>query len=725
MKLKITFLYLLSFSLFLGSAKAQQDSLLVVWEDSAEEDTNRLKALHRYYMKNFMYVDMDSAFYYARTEYRYADEKGLDLYRAIGLNSLGQCFLVVGAPDSAIYYFDRAKVLFRTSGDLVGAAGAIINKGIILANLGLPDSAVAQYREGIALCDEIGEVPFKLNALNNIATIRLNQGRFEEAILGFEEVLELCQPIEPKPSIYVGSLLNLGFTLARKGDHGKAISLYHRALKAVDEERSSQFLMAGYNFLGTSYAELGETDNALKYLNLSYEAAEAVGEKSTMATALSMVGKIYENQGSLEQARSVYQRAYKLLEKGQHISVMVQPLIDLGLLDVKQALYDSAIIRLDSALVWAKAIAEEDKEAAVVLGLGQAYFGLGQYEQASSRLLEANQMAAELGDKALLYASAKSLSDYFEKQGDAQRALEFHKQYLLYRDSVNSDENRRTAISREYLYTYEKQALADSLEFARKESLKNLELEKQSAKLAQQRLGLAAVISLALLLIMLAYFIRKGKQRSDDLLHNILPEPVATELKAKGYSEAQRFDEAHILFTDFKDFTQLSEGMNPEDLVAEIDCCFKAFDLIMEDYGVEKIKTIGDAYMAVGGLQASGVEQASKVVSAALRMQEFMLNRKASRLAEGLPFFEMRVGIHSGPVVAGIVGLKKFQYDIWGDSVNTASRIESAGQVGRVNISKRTHEIIAHVSGLKFQSRGLIEIKGKEPQEMWFVEEAD
>jgi class 3 adenylate cyclase len=139
------------------------------------------------------------------------------------------------------------------------------------------------------------------------------------------------------------------------------------------------------------------------------------------------------------------------------------------------------------------------------------------------------------------------------------------------------------------------------------------------------------------------------------------------------------------------------------ELVGELNHCFKGFDAIMEKYGIEKIKTIGDAYMAAGGLPVSSEESTKNTVLAALEMQDFISKRKAEQDTAGLLSFEMRAGIHTGPVVAGIVGVKKFQYDIWGDTVNTASRMESAGEIARVNISKATYEQIYNDSNFAFE----------------------
>ncbi|MBP7408598.1 MAG: nuclear transport factor 2 family protein [Flavobacteriales bacterium] len=215
--------------------------------------------------------------------------------------------------------------------------------------------------------------------------------------------------------------------------------------------------------------------------------------------------------------------------------------------------------------------------------------------------------------------------------------------------------------------------------------------------------------------------LREEKKRSDDLLLNILPEEVAAELKVKGHADAKHFDKVTILFTDFKGFTQASEKMSPQELVEELNTCFKAFDGIITARGIEKIKTIGDAYMCAGGLPVPATSTPADVVHAALEMQAFMILRRIERDALGKPAFQMRVGIHTGPVVAGIVGVKKFAYDIWGDTVNTASRLESSGEVGQVNISASTYSLVKDEPGLSFTPRGKVQAKGKGEMEMYFV----
>lgn len=206
--------------------------------------------------------------------------------------------------------------------------------------------------------------------------------------------------------------------------------------------------------------------------------------------------------------------------------------------------------------------------------------------------------------------------------------------------------------------------------------------------------------------------LEQEKQKSDELLHNILPDEVARELKQKGASEARLYNEVTVMFTDFVDFTGISENLSPKELVEEIHRNFTKFDSIIEKNGLEKIKTIGDAYLAVCGLPNQTADHAYRVVKSAMEIREFIANSNSK--------FSIRIGIHSGPVIAGIVGVKKYAFDIWGDTVNTASRMESNGEPGKVNISSNTYVLIR--DRIKCVPRGKISVKGKGEVDMYFAE---
>lgn len=208
--------------------------------------------------------------------------------------------------------------------------------------------------------------------------------------------------------------------------------------------------------------------------------------------------------------------------------------------------------------------------------------------------------------------------------------------------------------------------------------------------------------------------LKLAKEKSENLLLNILPQEIADELKDKGYSTARLHEHVSVLFTDFVNFTGISEKMTAKELVQEIHQYYVGFDEIIESLGMEKIKTIGDAYLAVSGLPIPLEDHAERSVDAALAILDFVEMMKTKG---GL--FDLRIGIHSGPVVAGIVGIKKFAFDIWGDTVNTASRMESNSELGKINISQNTYELVKD----KFlcSPRGKISAKNKGEMEMYFV----
>ncbi|OBW41764.1 Adenylate cyclase [Chryseobacterium sp. MOF25P] len=209
--------------------------------------------------------------------------------------------------------------------------------------------------------------------------------------------------------------------------------------------------------------------------------------------------------------------------------------------------------------------------------------------------------------------------------------------------------------------------------------------------------------------------LQKEKQKTEDLLLNILPHEVAEELKEKGSSEAKYYDEVSVIFTDFVNFTQSSERLGAEKMLGELNECFTEFDRIMEKYNLEKIKTIGDAYLAVSGLPISNEEHAKNAVDAGLEILSYIQQRKINNSNA----LDIRIGIHSGSVIAGIVGVKKFAYDIWGDTVNTAARMEQNSSLGKLNVSEATYQLIKE--DFIFEYRGKIETKGKGEMEMYFV----
>ncbi|HRG57793.1 MAG TPA: adenylate/guanylate cyclase domain-containing protein [Bacteroidia bacterium] len=211
------------------------------------------------------------------------------------------------------------------------------------------------------------------------------------------------------------------------------------------------------------------------------------------------------------------------------------------------------------------------------------------------------------------------------------------------------------------------------------------------------------------------------RDRSEKLLLNILPFEIAKELKEFGTTQAKNFDQVTVMFTDFKDFTKIAANMTPQELVAQLDRCFKAFDNIIDKYQIEKIKTIGDSYMVAAGLPIENTTHAVEMVNAAIEIQDFMNEYILDNEKSGIKGLgQLRIGINTGPLVAGVVGNKKFVYDIWGDAVNLASRMESYGEPGKINISANTFNLIKDKFNCTY--RGEIAVKNKGDVGMYFVD---
>ena len=210
------------------------------------------------------------------------------------------------------------------------------------------------------------------------------------------------------------------------------------------------------------------------------------------------------------------------------------------------------------------------------------------------------------------------------------------------------------------------------------------------------------------------------KRKSDELLLNVLPEEVAAELKEKGEATPRQYEMVSLLFTDIQGFTGLASEVSPTELIQTLNEFYSAFDDIIERHDLEKIKTIGDSYMCAGGLPTENRTNAIDAVAAACEIQEWVAKWNEGPIDKGLGRWDVRIGIHTGRLIAGVIGKKKFAYDVWGDAVNVAARIESGGETGKVNISKATYELVKGKYSCKY--RGKVEAKGKGDVDMYFVE---
>ncbi|MBP7478035.1 MAG: hypothetical protein KA797_05880 [Chitinophagales bacterium] len=388
----------------------------------------------------------------------------------------------------------------------------------------------------------------------------------------------------------------------------------------------------------------------------------------------------------------------------------------------------------------------------LILGLLLLNLGVCQ-AQSKKELKEANEdlkrqfneLAAEKAkldrEKRQIEVEKSWISDQLRTlhQDNAQKGMVLDKQQTQIKQ-IKTQVEESKAIIEETRDVLESQS--DSLsKLAEAKEISDLMLSREKLELDKQRLitenqkasekiligGILFVLLLAFLLLFLYFSKKKAnikieqeKKKSDELLLNILPEEVADELKKYGKTKAKSYSLVTVLFADIKNFTKLSEKMTPEQLIKELDIVFGAFDEIIQRHNIERIKIIGDCYMCAGGIPVANTTNPIDVVSAAREMCSFMNKINIDKKAAGHEFFNLRIGVHSGPIVAGIVGTKKFAYDIWGDTVNIAARLESSGEVGQINISETTYNLVK--DKYPCTPRGKLEAKNKGLIDMYFVD---
>ncbi|MBK9276060.1 MAG: tetratricopeptide repeat protein [Flavobacteriales bacterium] len=499
------------------------------------------------------------------------------------------------------------------------------------------------------------------------------------------------------------ALEKMGSLLLMQGNREEAYRYFHRALAIAERSNNTYRLALEYGNIG---AALGETDpdSMLWYFRRSLEVMgrpDMVDREGAMGWMLNNIGNVLEDRGELDSALFYYERSLALRRSIDH--------------------------RLGQYLVHSDMAELLVKQGRLQEGLEHANTGI--------------RIAEENGFHQNLHHNFRVRSEVLARLGRYPEAYWDHRRYVQERDSIENERNTKQVVQQTMRYEYGREQLADSLAHEAELTVKAQEVRRQKAVRNGFMGGFALVALFAGIFLVQRNRIGKARERSDELLLNILPEEVAEELKAKGEAEAVHIDQVTVLFTDFKGFTAMSEKVTPKQLVHDLHECFSAFDNICEKHGLEKIKTIGDAYMAAGGLPTPNTTHATDVIQAAFEMRDFIAEGKARKIATALPYFEIRIGIHTGPVVAGIVGVKKFQYDIWGDTVNTASRMESSGEVGKVNISEATYWLLVngdwsmangistlsptpihHSPAFVFTPRGKVQAKGKGELEMYFVE---
>ncbi len=581
-----------------------------------------------------------------------------------------------------------------------------------------PEKAMAETDAALKLASG-KELPELVETYKIRGVINLLIGKNIEAIQEFTEALRLANFYTD--SLAIGKIKNnLGTVYRQLANYKEAVKYSYESLQIMESLNNYEGMIASYSNLGNVYSAQENYSKAIEF----YERAISLTEKNknpsinNLASLKSDLAAAYKNDNKAQKAIQYFNEALTLFNKENNVIGMNNQMVNLGAVYIDLREFDKAEEYLNKGLTGKSAIGDEQ-------GIAQIYFNLGELNRLKERNAEAKkfymqslELATEnenLHDQLLAVGGLANVED---ASGNYKSALEWQQKYQLYKDSLNS------ATTFDQINTF--QTLYETERRDKEIALLNKEKEVQELSIRRKNLMQLFWITcfLAAVVFSIVFFrqrkrIAKEKKSSENLLLNILPAHVANELKIHGKASSSPFEQATVLFTDFCDFTKISEKLSPEQLVDELHEYFTAFDALTVKHNIEKIKTIGDAYMAVGGLQGDFRDAARRVVCAALDLQAFMETQKITKAAQNKPFFEIRIGIHTGPLVAGIVGTHKFQYDVWGDTVNTASRLESAGERGKINISENTWLLVQDY--FTSEPRGSIQTKGKGPLTMYFI----
>ncbi|MEO8588974.1 MAG: adenylate/guanylate cyclase domain-containing protein [Flavobacteriales bacterium] len=585
---------------------------------------------------------------------------------------------------------------------------------------GNPDSLLMLGRQltAFAVAHDLKKQEGK--ALNLIASGYSNRGQLDSGEYYLLRSAHVFESLHDDRNLSV-TLNNLGNMSSARGDLAQAIEYLTRCLKITEALGDSSGMARALGNIGVMYHMQEDYANAMDYYKRRVVIAEAIGDKQCASEAYGNMAIIQLEQGDTAVALAGYHKSLVVSRELADTAMISSNLFNIGRLLTDRRDFAGAMACFAEGLLISERLGDKWSLGAGYEARGTCFLQQGDLRQALAEGTRSLELAREMGDVTITRDAAELLYKVNKARGADSEALAMHELYITMRDSIVSDENKQEIMSQRFQYDYDKKEALMTAEQEKKDAVAAEELRRKNV----QRNAFIGGFGLMMLLAGTFFFqrnrISKARKRSDELLLNILPAEVAEELKAKGEAEAVHIDQVTVLFTDFKGFTAMSEVLSPRDLVRDLNECFSAFDHITGKYGIEKIKTIGDAYMAAGGLPTPNTTHATDVIKAAFEMRDFIAEGKARKIAAGLPYFEIRIGIHTGPVVAGIVGVKKFSYDIWGDTVNTASRMESSGEVGQVNISESTYDLVKKEQGLAFTPRGKVQAKGKGAMEMYFV----
>ena len=614
----------------------------------------------------------------------------------------------------------------------------------------------------VRLIPSLKEDSSKVNTLIELGTVYLDTD-INEALKYGNQARDLAEKVNFRKGLgFARKLLGLGS--AYKGNYLEADVQFKASLEVFESINFKDGISNILNNLGSLNFSLGEDTKSIEYHLKSLKVAEEINNKFRIATNLNNIGTVYSNKtATADKAIDYFLKALPIFEEINYTDGIGTVTVNIGEIYFNQGMYSAALNFFKTSIEMYKGTAD----AALALSyVGEIYAEQNDFEDAFIYHNQAVDVTEKLGAQQYLAQSLLSLAKTLKKKGDLVKAIEIY----IKAQKISEEIKARQEIKKSYeslaecyaevgnfkkAYVYQallisiKDTLYNSNEDKKIQQLQfNFDIDKKEAEIdiltkdqalkaatiqRQKIINYAAAVTGFLLLIVILTFynryryvrktnkiIKSERDRSKELLLNILPEETARELETSGFAKTRYYESVTVLFTDFKGFSTIAGKLTPQALVAELNDFFGKFDDIVQQFGLEKIKTIGDAYMCAGGIPIANQTHPINAVNAAVAMQAYMEKENRERLQRGEQGWELRIGIHTGPIVAGVVGKKKYAYDIWGDTVNVASRMESSGAPGKVNISSSTYAFVKD----KYEClhRGKISAKNIGDVDMYFLE---
>ena len=640
------------------------------------------------------------------------------------------------------------------------------------------DKAEIKINEALALAQKLSFKKGEATAWNGLGVVEEIRGNYRKAIIQYEKALAIRQSLNDQRGV-AGVLVNLGNAHESLGEFPAATRRHRESLSVYESLRDTLRMARAHSNISSVLSAGGAYPEAFGELNKARLLLENKGDFATTYTIYTQIGHNRFDLDMFSAAKSWYEKSLILRQHlGDSVDI-ADGLVDLGnaLDELGSELKNTDSSRLAAqyyrqALGIYRSLDDKPSIASVCNNLGDALKHLKRYDEALKFLRESARIRIEMDDQPGLMETYNTLNDVLSRQGKPIESLRYIQQYAAIAEKIGNENYRLSALkdfARAYAqlgnytkaYDYATQYNEERFKILGEKRAQSIETKQaltavgerqlaldrertntalREAELARARTLRNALLGGAVLLVLLVGLlfsrnrlreranrlltaknetIERERQRADTLLQNILPEKTAEELKTYGTVKPVHYESVTVLFTDFKNFTTIAETLSPEALVQELDEYFRLFDAIVSKHGLEKIKTIGDAYMCAGGLPEPNETHALDTVNAALEMQHKIRELAVKKAALNKPFFEMRIGINTGPVVAGVVGSHKFAYDIWGDAVNIAARLEQNGEPGKINISETTWEKVREEIPCTF--RGKLPAKNKGEIAMYFV----